>query len=142
MAEKTYLIDTCIWRDFYEDRFGRSGKPLGKYATSLFMEIIKNKDKIYFSDSLIWELKRDYDEKDVNDMLNVLFLSKVLLKIEIKKEEHLEAKRLANERNIPYVDCLNAIHARNYKTIMVSQDLHYFDNLKDIVKTVKPQDIN
>lgn len=142
MAEKIYLIDTCIWRDFYENRFSRSGKPLGKYATDLFMKILKNKDKIYFSQSLVWELKKDYDEKDVNDMLNVLFLSNVLIKIEINKEDHLEAKKLSQERDIPYVDCLNAIQARNHKVIMVSQDPHFIEDLKDIVRTVKPQDIS
>ena len=142
MAEKVYLIDTCIWRDFYENRFSKVGRPLGQYATDLFMKILKRKNKIYFSESLIWELKRDYDEKEVNDMLNLLFIGKVLVRLEIKKEEHLEAKKLALERDIPFVDCLNAIHARNYKAIVVSQDLHYFEGLKDIVKAVRPEQIN
>ena len=51
MAE--YFIDTCVWRDFYEDRFSKSKKPLGKYAADLFIKILKNKDKILFSESLI-----------------------------------------------------------------------------------------
>tara|TARA_Y100000310_G_C20645844_1_gene796521 strand:+ start:376 stop:801 length:426 start_codon:yes stop_codon:yes gene_type:complete len=139
MAEKYYLIDTCIWRDFYEDRFSKTGRHLGKYATDLFMKILKNKDKIYFSETLVWELKKDYDSKDINDMLNLLFMNKVLVRIDIKKEEHLEAKKLAQERDVPFVDCLNAIHARNYKAIMVSQDSHYFNELKDIIKAIRPE---
>ena len=47
-----YFLDTCIWRDFYEDRFGKTGRPLGKYASNLFMKILKNKDKIVFSESM------------------------------------------------------------------------------------------
>ena len=139
--KKVYLLDTCIWRDFYENRFSKTGRPLGEYATRLFMKILKDKDKILFSEALILELKRDYEEKDVNDMLNLLFLNKTLERIEITKEEHLEAKKLSQERNIPYIDCLNAIHARNYKAIMISQDDHYFKNLIDITKTIKPEDI-
>lgn len=142
MAKKIYLIDTCIWRDFYENRFSKTGRPFGKYAMDLFMKILKKKDRICFSETLTRELRKDYDEKDINDMLNILFLSKVLVKIEIKREEHLEAKKLAQERNVPYVDCLNAIHARNYKAVMVSQDPHYFKDLTDITKPEKPQQIS
>src|SRR3989338_2570093 len=139
--KKVYLLDTCIWRDFYENRFSKIGRPLGEYATRLFMKILKDKDKILFSKALILELKRDYGEKDVNDMLNLLFLNKTLERIEIIKEEHLEAKKLSQERNIPYIDCLNAIHARNHKAMMISQDDHYFKNLIDITKTIKPENI-
>ena len=139
--KRVYLLDTCIWRDFYENRFSKIGRPLGEYATKLFMKILKDKDKILFSEALILELKRDYGEKDVNDMLNLLFLNKTLERIEIIKEEHLEAKKLSQERNIPYIDCLNAIHARNHKAMMISQDDHYFKNLIDITKTIKPENI-
>jgi len=52
MVEK-YFIDTCIWRDFYEDRFSKSGRHLGKYVTELFIKILKRKDKILFSESII-----------------------------------------------------------------------------------------
>src|SRR3989344_8005590 len=101
--KKIYLLDTCIWRDFYENRFSKVGRPLGKYATDLFMNILKNKDKILFSEALIWELKKDYEEKDVNHMLNLLFLNKTLVRIEITKEEYLEAKKLSQLRNIPFI---------------------------------------
>lgn len=136
MAKK-YLLDSCIWRDFYEDRFSKAGNPLGKYATNLFFKILKRKDKIVFSEALVWELKKDYDLKNINNMLNFLFMNKTLINIEITKKEHIKAK----ERNIPFVDCLNAIQSRNHNFIMVSQDKHYFKNLNDIVKTIKPQEI-
>lgn len=136
-----YWLDTCIWRDFYEDRTSKSGKPFGKYATKLFMKILKNKDKILFSESLIWELKRDYYEKDINDMFKLLFVNNVLVKIDITKEEYSESKKLSQERKIPFVDCLNALQARNHNAIMISQDEHFHKNLLDITKTIKPQDI-
>ena len=141
MAEK-YFLDTCIWRDFYEDRFSKSGKPLGKYATDLFIKILNGKDKILYSETLFWELNKDYDQNEIKDMLNFLLISKVLAKLEITKEEFIEAKELSQKRNLPLVDCINAIQARNHKAIMVSQDKHFFDNLSDITKTVRPEDIS
>ncbi|MBN1376960.1 PIN domain-containing protein [Candidatus Woesearchaeota archaeon] len=138
---KKYLIDTCVWRDFYENRFSKNKKPLGKYATKLFTKIINNNSQILFSKSLILELKNDYDEKEINDMLNLLFFNKILKKIEITKEEYSEAKRLVKERNIPFIDCLNAVQARNHKAIMVTQDKHFFQKLNDIVKAKRPQEI-
>jgi rRNA-processing protein FCF1 len=138
---KKYLFDTCIWRDFYEDRLSKVGNPLGQYASEAFMKVMKNKDKILFSESLVRELKRDYDEKDINDMLNVLFISKILVVVQISREEHLEAKSLSEKRDLPYVDCLNAVQARNNKAIVVSQDPHLTKDLIDIVKVIKPQDL-
>ena len=139
---KKYFLDTCIWRDFYEDRFGQRGRPLGKYAADLFMKIMKKKDQILFSKSLVMELKIDYGEQEIMDMLNILFMSKILTKVEITKEEYVEAKELSQKRNLPFVDCLNAVQARNHEAVMVSQDKHFLEDLKDIIQAVKPEDIN
>lgn len=135
---QSYLVDTCIWRDFYEYRFSESGRHLGKYATEFFMRVLKNKDKILFSEGLIRELRKYYTEEGIYDMLNLLFRMQLLVRIEVTPEEFKEAGRLSQDRNLPFVDCLNAVQARNYCAIMVSQDRHYFDNLSDVVKTIRP----
>ncbi len=139
--EKKYWLDTCIWRDFYEDRFSKAGNPLGEYATNAFMKILKKRDKILFSESLVRELSRDYGEKDINDMLNLLFMGGTLIRVEITKEEYLEARELSEKRKLPFVDCLNAVQARNHNAVVVSQDEHFTKNLSDIVKVIKPQDL-
>jgi predicted nucleic acid-binding protein len=136
-----YLLDTCIWRDFYENRFNYSGKNLGEEASNLFKKIINTKSKILFSESLYLELKKDYSLSDITNMLNLLFYSSILIKIEITKEEFNEAKKLSKERNLPFVDCLNAVQARSHNAIMVSRDKHFFKNLKDIVKTQRPSEL-
>jgi len=109
--------------------------------TKLFFKIIKNKDKILFSNTLILELKKDYKKEEIYNMLNLLFLNKILIRINITKEEYKEAKELSKKRNIPFIDCLNAIQARNHKAIMVSQDKHFFQNLFNITKPLKPEEI-
>jgi len=100
MGSKLFYLDTCIWRDFYENRYSKSGKPLGKYAADLFIKILNKKYRILYSETLLWELNRDYDEKEIKDMLNFLLISKVLIKLEITEEEFIEAKKLSKERNL------------------------------------------
>lgn len=141
MIKRAFFLDTCIWRDFYENRFSKTGNPLGKYATSLFMKILNNRDTILFSKALVWELRKDYSENDINDMLNLLVLNKILINLEITKEEHLESKHLSQERNLPYIDCLNAVQARNNDAVLVTQDAHFFEKLTDIIKPIRPQEI-
>ena len=75
-------------------------------------------------------------------MLRFLQLSNVLILIKIEKEEYFEAKKLAESRDVPLVDCINVIHARNHKAIMVSQDRHFLRDLKDITDTKRPEEIN
>ena len=139
--EEKYFIDTCVWRDFYENRKSKTGRKLGKEAANLFMKIIKNKKIIIYSESLIWELKKDYKKEEIESMLKFLFLLKILRRIEITKDEYKEAKQLSSERNIPFVDCLNAIQSRNHQTQMVSQDKHFIQDLMDITKTKRPKEI-
>lgn len=136
-----YLVDTCVWRDFYEDRTSKSGNPIGKYATVFFMKLLKRKDKIIFSEGLLRELRIDYNQKDINDMLNILIQCNVLTKIDVSKTEFLEAKQLSEKRRLPFMDCLNSVQARNNKAILVTRDEHYFKNLKDIIIAVKPEDV-
>ncbi len=141
MSEK-YLIDTCIWRDLYEHRISKTGNPIGNYATDFFIKILTNQDKILFSQSLVKELKKDYKEKEVIDFLNLLYVNKILIKIEITPEEYAEARKLSHERNVSLVDCLNAILARNNNALLISRDEHFFKVLSDVARTIRPEQIN
>lgn len=137
---KRYYLDTCIWRDFYENRFGHKGEPLGSHANQLFVKLIKGKDKIIFSDFVVKELKKDFNEQEISEMLTILFLSKVLERVGFSEEDYKEAKKIALERNIPAGDALHAIIARNNNSIFVSQDKHAV-KLKDIAKVMKPEQV-
>jgi len=75
-------------------------------------------------------------------MLNLLFQIKILIKIIITKEELDESKYLSKERKIPFVDCLLAVQARNHNAVLITQDKHILNNLKDKAKSIKPQDLN
>ena len=140
-SRKKYWFDTCIWRDFYEDRFSRSGNPLGSYATNAFMKVIKNKSLIFYSDAIIYELKRNYDKEEICEMLNVLLVVGVLAWVDITDEEYLEAEEICALKGLPLADCLHAVQSRNCGAILVSQDKHIIDSLYGIVEVKRPQEL-
>jgi hypothetical protein len=63
-----YYLDTCIWRDFYEARISEHGNPLGRYAYELILKILKNKDAIIYSESVVSELKRRYENLEIENL--------------------------------------------------------------------------
>ncbi len=136
-----YLLDSCIWRDFYEDRVSLKGNPLGRYAARLFARIIKEKSKVLYSNVLLKELSDYAEKKDVNDMLGVLYVTGILEKVEISEKEMSEAIKLAQKKNVPVGDCLQVILARNNNATVITQDKHFFNELSGIVKVVRPQEI-
>ena len=141
LPRKRYLLDTCVWRDFYQARYSKSGNPLGQYAAKLIAKIVSDKEVILFSEFLITELKARFDENEILNMLNLFFINKTLVRIEIKESEVYEAERLSEKRNLPFVDCLNAVHARDHNATLVSQDKHIINNLSDIAVARRPQHI-
>ncbi len=48
MANRFY-IDTCIWRDYYENRSDNL-KPLGEWALQFLKNAVNNDDLILYSD--------------------------------------------------------------------------------------------
>jgi len=139
--QTTYFLDTCIWIDFYENRVSKTGAPLGRYAKQLFIKILKNKDIILLSDTILFELRQRYEDIEITNLLQWIDKLGSLIKIDIRKEDYLEASKLSKERNLPKNDCLNAIQSRNNRAILISQDRHFFNDLSDITKAKKPQDI-
>jgi predicted nucleic acid-binding protein len=138
--QKKYLLDTCIWRDFYEARKGAGGKALGKYAAGLFLDLVVRRSEVLVPEIVIWELKKDYPEDKVNNLISI---AEELLSIRIvlaSAEQTDEAERLSISRGLPFADCLIAVTARDNAAISVSNDRHLLECLADVVKTVLPQD--
>ena len=140
MTEKYYL-DTCIWRDHYEDRVGPQGRPLGKYASELFVKIMKNKDTIIFSTHIIYEMKKAFASEEVEEMFHVLYIMKILQNVEITKVDWDEARRLAEEREVSRSDALHAILARNNNAILVTQNIKDFEKFADMILIKRPEEI-
>src|SRR3989344_2462425 len=133
-----YYIDTSIWMDLLEDRKGYNDEPLGDYALKLFAMIKAKKHQLVVSDLLIRELESNYSVEEINGM--ILPFQKIIEKIFVTKEQRDEAKKIAEERDLPPGDVLHAILARDNNFIMVTRDKH-FKELRDITKHYKPEEI-
>lgn len=137
MTEK-YYVDTSIWMDLVEDRKGYNDEPLGTYALKLFAMIKAKKHKMVVSDLLIRELESNYSIEAINGMM--LPFQKIMEKVFVTKEQRDEAKKIADERNLPPGDVLHAIVVRDNDYIMITRDKH-FRQLQDITKHYKPEGI-
>jgi predicted nucleic acid-binding protein len=133
-----YLVDTCIYRDFFEDRKGYNQENLGTKASEFFQKVIFKKNKILYSEALIKELSIKYTKQEIDILLMPLIKLNILQKINISKEEFSEAKQVSKQLNVPLIDALNAIQARNHNAILITQDKHFFLELKHICKVSKP----
>lgn len=140
--EIKYLVDTCIWRDFHEERFSRNGKPIGMYAAQFIIRAIKEKSIFIISDLIIEELNKGYEQNEIDEIFRILYLNKMIIRIETTKSEHLEARKLSEERNLPLGDCLNAVQARSHDALLITRDMHYFNSLSDITKAKRPEEIS
>ena len=137
MVEK-YYIDASIWIDLYEDRLGYNKEPLGDYAWKLFSLIKAKNNKIVISDFLIRELEMNYSLEEINGMIKPF--ENILEKVFLNKGQKDEAKKIAEERNIPPGDVIHAIIARDNNFILITRDKH-FRQLEDISKHHKPENL-
>ena len=137
MPEK-YYIDTSIWMDLYEDRKGHCDEPLGDYAWKLLSMIKAKGNVLVISDLLLRELEGFYSLAEVNGMMKLF--EHVIEKVVAIPAQRMEAKNIAQERNIPPGDCLHAILARDHQLILITRD-NDFRKLGEMAKYYKPEEI-
>ena len=133
-----YYIDTSIWIDLLEDREGYNNEPLGDFALKLFSLIKAKRATLVISDLLIRELEGYYSPEEINGMM--IPFQKITEKIIATKEQRVEARKIAGERNLPPGDVLHAILARDSNLILITRDKD-FKKLEDISEHHKPEDI-
>jgi predicted nucleic acid-binding protein len=138
---RKFIIDTCVWRDFFEDRVSREGRHIGMDAFGAFLRVLKKDDMIIYSDLFVSELKSDYGEEEIENWLGFLFACGRLVRISPTKEETCEAAALSRDREIPFGDCIFAVMARNHGATVVTRDRHFFKNLRDITKAIRPEEL-
>jgi predicted nucleic acid-binding protein len=136
-----YYLDTCIWRDHYENRKGHRGRPLGSIATAVFMKLIKNKNFIVVSRLIIEELERAYGEQEVHDMFRLLRMMNMLKVIPIVKEYVQEAKELSQKRKVSWADSLHAVLARTSGAVLVTQNIKDFAVFQDFLLVKRPEEL-
>lgn len=136
-----YYVDTCVWRDHYECRFGHGKRPLGECATQLFMKIMQRRDVVLVSELVVKELRIAFEMRHIDQMFAILSVMCLLEFVEITSDDKAEASAIAVQHKVAFADALHAVVARNNKAILVTQNKRDFEKLKDIVPYVTPDQL-
>lgn len=136
---KSFYLDSCIWRDYYEDRFD-GFKPLGQLALIFLNNILQKKCFILYSGMIIDELRIKYDLSSIMRMFEIADKMGLLVKVSISGLQAKEAALLCRQRNVAFGDALHAILARDNNAMLITRDKHFLQ-LKDIVEARKPEEL-
>jgi hypothetical protein len=132
-----YYLDTCIWRDYFENRKDRF-RPLGEWALFLLNMIIDDDNLILYSNLVLDELRKKYDEKTISNLFKPF--ENYLFKVGMSRQQMLEASRISNSLYIPFADALHAILARDNNAILITRDKHLF-KLQNMVEVATPEEL-
>ncbi|MBT4824756.1 PIN domain-containing protein [Candidatus Woesearchaeota archaeon] len=132
-----YYIDTCIWRDYYENRTDRF-RPLGEWSLFLLNKIIQDFDLIIISDFLLYELSLFLSKEEIKKLFEPY--KNNLFKIKSSTRHHTLAKSCAKKYLIPKQDALHFVLALEHNAILVTRDQH-FNHVSEIIEVKKPEDL-
>jgi len=133
-----YYVDTCIWLDLFENRKDKF-RPLGEWAAEFINRSVKEDEEILLSDIVEDELTNHLTEAHVKRLLN-LRNHCMLVRVDSNKRQFDEALRLSKERRVPLNDAFHAVLARDSGAVLITRDRH-FDNLQDVVRCKKPEEL-
>ena len=137
MAQKFYL-DTCIWRDYFEDR--KDGiRPLGEFAFQFLKKSKGEKSVILVSDIVLGELAKELSEDHVKTMFSGF--EEIVVFINHSKGQAQEARVLLKkfEYAFPFADILHCILARDEGAVMMTRDKHFWEI--GLVDVFMPEDL-
>jgi len=134
-----YYVDTSIWRDYYENRVDKF-RPLGEWAFQFLLCIKLERNIILYSDLVINELLKRYNNKEIKNIFKIISKHNLLKKVKINDFEIKESHELSKKLKIPFGDCLHAILARNNNAIIITRDKHFFE-LQQIVSFNTPEEL-
>lgn len=138
MANRFY-IDTCIWRDYYENR-SDNFRPLGEWALKFLKEAVNNDDLILYSDLTIKELCTKYTPEEIKNIFEVIEKRDILTQVNIIEPQVKEAMLIRTKRNLAFGDVLHAILARDNNAMLITRDEHFLE-LNDLVTIKKPEEL-
>jgi len=134
-----FYLDTCIWRDYYENRSDKF-RPLGEWAAELINRAKKGADFIIYSDAVIKELSNYYSPGEIQKILSIAKDRGFLIKANVAPWQCLEARKVSTKRGVSFGDALHAIIARDNCAVLISRDKHFLE-LSDIAPVRKPEEL-
>mgnify|MGYP001576689263 FL=1 len=131
-----YYFDTCIWRDYYENREDNF-RPLGEWALMLIKNIEEEKGYILYSNLIIDELKNVFDDAQIKELFSV---TTQLIRVHTSEIQAQEARMINQIRKVGFADAMHVVLARDNNAILVTRDNHFID-LTDIASIKKPEEL-
>jgi predicted nucleic acid-binding protein len=130
------IVDTNIYLDYLFKRRN------WKFAKKFFIDTISCKHKILLPKTIVDELDSQNATNDIElqILLNLRKKKKVFF-IANEKTIVSNAKKLSIQRQLPFVDCLIALIAKEKQCIILSRDKHIYLNLADLADCFKPEDL-
>ena len=128
-----YYIDTCIWRDYFENRVDRF-RPLGEWAHRMLNQSLENKDTILCSEMVKLELEEYFKEEDIKRIFEPY--SNIIAEIEIDPDIMSIARGLRKE--LSHGDSIHAAVAIAHSAVLVTRDRH-FETVGIVVK--RPEEL-
>lgn len=135
---QNYYLDTCIWRDYFENRSDRF-RPLGDWALALIKKIIAEEGNIIYSDLVEEELLIELSAEKIEDIGEIV-PKEMLIKIKSTPEQIKRAEQLARRLQTPRKDTIHMVLAMDNNAILVSRDKH-FHEFQRFVAIKKPEDL-
>lgn len=133
-----FYLDTAIWMDWFEDRIGYRGEPLGRFADDLLMVILSNEGRLAISEMVMEELERRYTNEEI---MGMFFRFKgCLIKVVSSDAQRGESRLISRSRDIPYGDALHSVICRDYRFILVSRDRNFL-KVRDVCESCKPEEL-
>jgi len=135
---KKYYLDTSIWLDLLENR-NEFNFPKGEIAEKFIAKIIKENNKIIFSNVIIKEMiNLGYSYFYIKTILKKYKF--IILYINSLKKQIGRAKDLSLKRKVPLFDALHALIAQNNKATLITRDKH-FKRMWDIIEIKTPEEL-
>ncbi len=133
-------VDTNIYLDYWGDR-SDGLRPLGEFAFQLMERAIGCEFAFIVSDFVLLELRKHATEKECKQIFGSLKERKKIIFARHKREDKLEAKRIARERGIPWQDALHVLIAKKFGAeCMVTRDRHFW-GLQGLLEAKLPEDV-
>lgn len=104
-------------------------------------KILREKHTVVFSKEIEVELHKRFKAEQIDELaLKELIRENLLMYVEANPLQLKEAKTLSAEINVPFLDVVHAIIARDVSAMLVTRDKH-FEELRHIVEVKLPEEI-
>ena len=140
---KKVLVDTNIFLDYYLNR--SSGViPIGEFAFQFFQRTLECEFFVVICTETVNELKMvlGVDEKKIwEEVFRPFWIKSKIEVVYPTREQKIIARRLSDEKKVPFVDALFSIIARERGLFLVTRDRHFSEELDFAEFTRTPEEL-